>query len=91
MAAITFDTHKFVKTLEAAGIPEQQAEAISAAVQDAQESAELATKTDLREIKTEIREIRGEMRELELRLTLKLGSIVVIAIGAVAALSRWVS
>ena len=84
MAAITFDTHKFVKKLEAAGISEQQAEAISAAVQDAQESAELATKTDIRELK-------AEMRELELRLTIKLGFIVVAALGAFTALSKWIA
>lgn len=28
MSAATFDTHKFVKTLEAAGVPALQAEAI---------------------------------------------------------------
>jgi hypothetical protein len=31
MATITFDTHKFIRTLKAAGVPEGQAEAFSEA------------------------------------------------------------
>ncbi|MBJ7264351.1 MAG: DUF1640 domain-containing protein, partial [Burkholderiaceae bacterium] len=52
MAVVTFDTLKFVKTLEAAGMPPQQAEAMSGAVRDSHETAELATKGDLRELQT---------------------------------------
>ncbi|MFC5473545.1 DUF1640 domain-containing protein [Paraherbaspirillum soli] len=77
MATVTFDTHKFVKTLEAAGVPASQAEAISNAVKEAHDSAEVATKADL--------------RELELRLTIKLGTIVVVALGAFTALSKWIA
>lgn len=81
MATVTFDTHKFIKTLEAAGLPEAQAEAISIAVRDAHETAEVATKAD-------IRDLDFALRELELRMTIKLGSIVVIAIGVVAAIIK---
>lgn len=35
MATITFDTHKFIRTLKEAGIPERQAEAIAAAFREA--------------------------------------------------------
>lgn len=77
MATVTFDTHKFIKTLEAAGLPEAQAEAISIAVRDAHETAEVATKAD-------IRDLESKLRELELRMAIKLGSIVVVAIGVVA-------
>ena len=84
MATITFDTHKFVKTLEAAGVPVSQAEAISNAVKEAQDSAEIATKADIRELEMRI-------RELELRLTIKLGTIVVVALGAFTALSKWIA
>jgi uncharacterized protein YcaQ len=49
MTAITFDTHQFIKKLKASGMPEIQAEAISAAVRESNETAGLATKTDLRE------------------------------------------
>jgi len=54
MSAVTFDTHEFVKSLEAAGMPVAQAEAVSAGVRKAQDSADIAT--------------RGDVRELELRL-----------------------
>jgi hypothetical protein len=90
MATVTFDTLKFVKTLEEAGVPEPQAEAFSTAVRDSHEAAELATKADLREVETnlrhEISDLRKDMdakfEKLELRMTIKLGSIVVLALGA---------
>jgi hypothetical protein len=47
MSTVTFDTLKFVKTLEAAGMPAQQAEAVAAAVRDSSDSADLVTKKDL--------------------------------------------
>jgi len=90
MATVTFDTLKFVKTLEEAGVPESQAEAFSTAVRDSHEAAELATKADLREVETNLRHEIGDLRKdmdakfekLELRMTIKLGSIVVVALGA---------
>lgn len=74
MASITFDTHKFIRTIQASGIPEVQAEAIAAAFRDAHFEAELATKTDL--------------RELEYRLIIKLGAMMMAAVAAVAALVK---
>jgi hypothetical protein len=74
MAAVTFDTLKFVKTLQAAGVSMPQAEAFAAAVRDSTESADLATKTDL--------------RELELRMTVKFGAMMVVAIGVIAAIVK---
>jgi hypothetical protein len=47
MTTVTFDTHKFIKKLEAAGLPEAQAEAISEAITNASESADAVTKKDL--------------------------------------------
>lgn len=54
MSTITFDTHKFVRNLKASGINEQQAEAITDAIRDAQDSSDVATKGDLREFRVEI-------------------------------------
>ncbi len=54
MASITFDTHKFVRTLKAAGVPESQAEAISDAFKEAQGEAELATKHDINDLKRRV-------------------------------------
>lgn len=47
MSTVTFDTLKFVKTLEASGITATQAEAIAAAYRDASNDQELVTKKDL--------------------------------------------
>ena len=77
MAAIMFDTHAFVKELTAAGMPEAQAEAL-ARNQATLIDEKLVTKQDL----------KRELRELELRLTLRLGSMMVVAIGVVAALVK---
>jgi hypothetical protein len=74
MATITFDTHKFIRRLREAGIAEEQAEAIAEAFSEAHIEAELATKTDL--------------RELEYRLIIKLGAMVVVAVGVVATLVK---
>ncbi|MCX8087142.1 MAG: CCDC90 family protein [Rhodocyclaceae bacterium] len=46
MSTITFDTLKFVKTLEKAGVPSAQAEAMAEAFRDAT-GEELVTKTYL--------------------------------------------
>ena len=44
MSTVTFDTLKFVKTLEAGGINAEQAEAIAAAYRDASNDQEIVTK-----------------------------------------------
>jgi hypothetical protein len=76
MTTTTFDTLAYVKRLREAGFTEPQAEAQAGALAEAlrQGAGELAIKADL--------------RELELRLTIKLGAMLVIAIGAVATLAK---
>jgi hypothetical protein len=74
MATITFDTHKFIRRLRDSGISEEQAEAIADAFREAHLEAEVATKSDL--------------RELEYRLLIKLGAMIVVAVGAVATLVK---
>ena len=73
MAAIMFDTHAFVKQLTEAGMPERQAEVLARS-QSILIEEKLATKRDL--------------KELELSLTLRLGSMMVVSIGVVAALVK---
>ena len=77
MASIAFDTHAFVKELTAAGMPEAQAEVLANS-QAKLIDEKLATKQDLKEL------------ELRLRhdLTVRLGSMMVIAVGVVAALVK---
>ena len=73
MAAIMFDTYAFVKQLIEAGMPEEQAEVLARS-QTTLIEEKLATK--------------GDLKELELRLRLHLGSMIVVAIGVVAALVK---
>ncbi|MXZ33671.1 MAG: DUF1640 domain-containing protein [Acidobacteria bacterium] len=73
MTTIVFDTHAFVKKLAEAGMPEKQAEVLARS-QATLIKETLATKQDL--------------KELELRLTIRLGSMMVVAIGVVAALVK---
>ena len=68
MEAVNFDTHKYVKRLTAAGMPEPQAEAIA----DEQRSlieGQLATKRDIKELETGLRRdlegLRRDMKEME--------------------------
>jgi len=62
MGTLTFDTLKFVKTLEAAGVPELQAEAISTAVRESHEAADVATKGDIADLRHEMRELETGLR-----------------------------
>ncbi|MQR01557.1 CCDC90 family protein [Glaciimonas soli] len=99
MAAVTFDTLKFVKTLEAAGVPASQAEAFSDAVRDSHEAVDVATKRDVDDLRKDVRkdidvlrfDMDSKFEKLELRLTIKLGTIVVCALGAFTALSKWIA
>ncbi len=77
MAAIVFDIYAFVKELTQAGMPEEQAEVLARS-QAALIDEKLATKQDLQEL---------ELR-LKHDLTLRLGSMMVVAIGVVAALVK---
>lgn len=69
MNTISFDTHTFVKRLKQKGMPEEQAD-VPAEFQTRLIDEKLATKQDL--------------KELELRLTIRLGRMIAIAIGVVA-------
>ena len=71
MNAITFDTHRFVKKLTAAGMPEAQAEVLAEQQRDLIED-KLATKRDL--------------HELELRLKIWIGSIIVVMVSVQSAI-----
>jgi hypothetical protein len=72
MATVTFDTHKFVKMFEEAGVLELQAEAFSTVVRESHEVADLATKRDIADLCREIKELeiglRHEVKELDLRI-----------------------
>ena len=73
MSNVVLNTHSFVKRLTEVGMPAEQAEVLAESYATLIDE-KLATKRDL--------------KELELRLTLRLGSMVVTAVGVVAVLSR---
>ncbi|MHB9103223.1 MAG: hypothetical protein ACYC2E_17155 [Sulfuricella sp.] len=73
MSALTFDTHKFIKRLTEAGMPLEQAEVL-AEEQTKLIDERLATKDDL--------------KMMELRLTMKLGTLIAAGIGIVATVTK---
>jgi hypothetical protein len=77
MSTITFDTHAYVKKLRTVGVSEEQAEVQAQAIADLV-TDRLVTKDDLE---------RG-LKELEYRLVIRLGSMIVVAIGVVATLVK---
>ena len=99
MTTITFDTLKFVETLKTHGMHEEQAKGVAEAFRDAQGEAELATRRDIDNVRRDLAETelrlkheielaRLEMRDLERRMTIKLGAMMMIAIGVVAMLVK---
>jgi hypothetical protein len=83
MTTITFDTHEFFNELKSAGFSELQAETITklqkAAVSSTLEQARL--EFDLDNIST-----KRDLKELELRLTIKMGAMLSLAVAVIAAL-----
>ena len=95
MTNLAFDTHKYVKRLINAGMPEQQAEVIA----DEQRSLiedQLATKRDIEELRAEVKrdiaELRAEtkrdIKESEQRLIIRLGGMMIAGFGVVAVLIK---
>jgi hypothetical protein len=98
MSALAFDTLKFAKRLKEAGFTEQQAEALAHAGAELIEQ-NLATKGDIADLKRDIKEldvkieqirsdVARDLKDLEYRMTIKLGTMMVVAVGAMAALTR---
>ncbi|HEI6731352.1 DUF1640 domain-containing protein [Yersinia enterocolitica] len=92
MAQVYFDTLQFVETLEAAGMPAAQARAISAAVKASHEAADVATKRDLEELRKEMQngfeKVDAKIDNLSLQLTVRFGGMLVVAVGALAAIIK---
>jgi hypothetical protein len=97
----TFDSLGYARRLRERGVAQDQAEAHAEAARDFI-MAELVTKTDLlateqrlqTEFRNSIAELRTEMRNndetLSLRLTVRLGAMIVVAVGALATILRLV-
>ena len=87
MSAVTFDKLAYSEALKAGGFtPEQatvQANALDVALRET-----VATKHDLELVRAEIELVRREIHAVEQRVTIKLGGMLVVAVGVFAALVR---
>ncbi|WP_334468914.1 DUF1640 domain-containing protein [Arsenophonus sp. PmNCSU2021_1] len=61
MGQVAFDTQEFVETLENAGLPKDQARAISLVVRKSHEVADLATKADIKDVKRDLDDVRKDI------------------------------
>lgn len=88
---LQIDTLAFSKSLKQAGADEQLAEAIVEGISKV-DTSDLATKSDLKEVESalrgEISGLRGEMQVMEQRMTIKLGSMMMIGVGIIVALDK---
>lgn len=86
MASISFDTHKFVRRLRDAGMPESQAEALADAQRDALAQTldtQLATKADISRIELKLVEHDGELKLIKWMLGLLLAGVLALVLKAI--------
>jgi Protein of unknown function (DUF1640) len=101
MIALTFDTLKFTRKLESAGLPREQAIGIAEAVADVQRESvgELATKADVDklrvELKNEIDRLRTDMEnrfeKIEMSMMIKFGFMQAGVLGIIALMIRYLT
>ncbi len=99
---IAFDTHSLVKRLKSVGFTEEQSEVFAeeqariiderlatkqdiVALQRDMKALEVNLKRDMKESETSL---KRDIKELEYRMTIKLGTLIVVAVGAVATLVK---
>src|SRR5260363_3495 len=79
LPAFTFDTHKFVCKLKGAGFNDQQAEALTDAVQESQASLNVATKQDVVDVRRDVEQgfadVRRDLADAEERTDAKLDKL----------------
>ena len=91
MVAITFDTLKYANKLKAAGAESRIAEAEAEALAEVFELnlKEVATREDLKQMEVRLNEkMDARFLQLEQSMIIKLGGVMVVAIGAVATLVK---
>jgi hypothetical protein len=85
MAAVTFDTHEFVKKLKSAGFSESQAEAVGEAQSDSLAQAldsQLATKADVSRLELKLTQHEGEFKLIKWMLGIILGVVIALVLKA---------
>lgn len=82
MSTITFDTFEAMQNLQKAGIPEKQAKAMVGVLKDTV-GEQVSSKADIARLEEKI---ETEIAKSELRMTIRLGGIMVTGIGVMVAL-----
>lgn len=86
-----FDTLAYSKRLRDKGVPQEQAEAHAEAIREFV-MADLATKADLQGLKSDLQTLSAhfdaKLDTLSLRLTVRLGTMLVIGLGALATILK---
>jgi hypothetical protein len=86
MSTVTFDTLKFANELKKAGIPDNQAEAEARALANAIGEIDVATKRDIAELAMTT---KHDLAALELRMTIKVGGMLVAMTGIIIAAMKF--
>lgn len=86
MNAVPFDTLKMAQRLEGAGFSGQQAAGAAEPLAEALLGANLATKNDLASVETRL---LGAVELLRRAITIKLGGMMIIAVGVLLAAIRY--
>ncbi|MEO5352087.1 MAG: CCDC90 family protein [Magnetococcus sp. XQGC-1] len=73
MSTTTFDTLEFTEQLKAAGVPEDQAKAHAKALSGVLQTVEESKKDALA--------TKGDLEKLELRMTIKMGAMILASVG----------
>ena len=97
MSVVPFDTLKFARHLEASGLAASVANGAAEALADAMTGADLATKDDLATVRNDLKaeiaatriELKNDIELLRRDITIKFGSMLVIAVGILLAAIRY--
>lgn len=84
---VAYDTLGFAKHLTAAGMPPKQADALAEAIRE-KVMPELATKADILRLEHLMERQTLLLDQQTAKLTIRLGGLVILGVGALAALIR---
>ncbi|MBF0350235.1 MAG: DUF1640 domain-containing protein [SAR324 cluster bacterium] len=84
---LIFDTLAFAERLEKVNFSHEQAKVLTEELKNILDD-NIATKLDIQEVKRDIQEVKRDIKELEMRMTIRLGSLMVVAVGAMATLVK---
>lgn len=85
MASLTFDTHRFVISLQKSGFTTEQAEGINNALNEALQTADVATKADLQ---TAVSDIKADAADQRTKIVQWLAALLIAQAAGIAALVK---